>query len=45
MHNLLNICGVATFIAALAAAAPSTVAQENSLKYTCRDVGNRMPLR
>jgi len=39
MHYL-NVCGVATFVIALAAAAPNAVAQENSLKYTCQDVGN-----
>jgi hypothetical protein len=43
MHYLLNVCRIATAAIALAAAAPSAVAQENTFTLTCQDVGGGAP--
>ena len=39
LNFLRDVCGVATAIMALSAAAPSAVAQENVMTYSCRDIG------
>ena len=39
--SFLCVCGVATAIVALSAAAPNAVAQENTQTSTCQDVGVR----
>jgi hypothetical protein len=43
MHYLMNVCGIATATIALAAAASSAVAQENTFTLTCQDVGGGAP--
>jgi hypothetical protein len=39
MHYLLNVCGIATAVLTLAAAAPSAVAQDNTFTLTCQNIG------
>ncbi len=41
LNFLRDVCGVATAIMALSAAAPSAVAQENTQTSTCQDIGVR----
>ena len=43
MRHLLNVCGMATAAIALAAVMPSAVAQQNTMTYTCRDIGVAPP--
>jgi hypothetical protein len=39
MHYLLNVCGIATAVITLAAAAPSAVAQDNTFTISCQNIG------
>jgi hypothetical protein len=39
MHDLLNVCGVATAAIGLVAFAPGAIAQDNTYTLNCQDVG------
>ena len=43
MHYLLNVCGIATAVITLAAAAPSADAQDNTFTLTCQNIGGGAP--